>query len=487
MRLLLWGINHRTAPLALRERMALSGDALMQFEEQLHQLAPEAECVVVSTCNRTEVWLARPAHAAPDFAQLTQMVAKVTSVEVSELLAVTIQRENQEAITHLFRVACGLDSMVLGEPQILGQVKRAYAEASQRGRVGPMLHRVFQQAIAGAKQVRTQTGIDQGRRSIGSVAVDFARQVFETFNDKTIVGIGAGEMAKLTLHHLRDLHPKRLWITNRTRERAMELAEQLGLQSPHGVRSFEDLDSLLVEADIVLTATSAPQPILTMSRFSGIVRRRRGRPMFILDIALPRDVEAQVGSLSNVYLYNLDDLQQVIGGHDAQRSTLAEQAEKLVLKAAHECLTELQNRDVGRLIRALRQRLHDFGEHEQQRTLAKLQAMDEGELRAMLPELLSEHTTRVINKVLHLPLSQLDRRQPGSTLAFHAAALRRLFDLHDETQPMPHENAGEASAADATSAQARTAAADDMKANDVAGDVTMKVGSAPDATTATRK
>ncbi|NJL31120.1 MAG: hypothetical protein HC898_05540 [Phycisphaerales bacterium] len=272
------------------------------------------------------------------------------------------------------------------------------------------------------------------------MAVDFARQVFDGFSDKTMLAIGAGEMAKLTLVHLRDLKPHRLWITNRTDGRARQLAIDLCLEQPHGVRKFEDLDDLLVEADIVLTATSAAEPILTTERFRSIMKRRRSRPVFIVDIALPRDVEAGVGQLSNVYLYNLDDLQKVIGINNQERDSQAQEAHQLVQEAACLCMSQLQNQDVGRLIRSLRERLHTYGEGEQARTLAKLQSISDAELRELLPELLAEHNHRLINKVLHLPLSQLDRKQPNRTLAFHATALRKLFDLPDGTEDAKVEN-----------------------------------------------
>ncbi|MEX1088055.1 MAG: glutamyl-tRNA reductase [Phycisphaeraceae bacterium] len=436
MRVLMLGMNHRTAPVELRERLALSGAALDDAIDRFRALYPLCEFVALSTCNRTEFYLARPVHEPPSFAELTDFLVALHGVDRGVLQAATIHRENDQAVAQLFRVACGLESMVLGEPQILGQVKRAYEQAALRQAVGPVLHRVFQQAIALAKQVRHSTGIDHGRVSVGSVACDFARQIFQRFDDKTVLAIGAGEMAKLTLRHLAKLRPGKLWLTNRTLARATALAQQLGLTADlGGARSFDDLDNLLIEADIVLTSTAAVEPIITARQFKRLLRRRRSRPLFIVDIAVPRDVEPEVGTLSNIYLYNIDDLQRVVAQTHEDRTGQVEQANAMVLQAMRACMTEIQNRDIGKLIRALRQKLHDVGEAELQRTTRKLAALSQAQLQAALPELLEEHTHRVLNKILHLPLSQLDRSAADperSGLGFHAAALRRLFALEEE-------------------------------------------------------
>lgn len=425
MRILSLGISHHTAAVEVREKLALAGDQLEHFTAVFRSTYPQAELVALSTCNRTELYIARPTHESPSIEQLRQMLGSCCQVSEADLLAVSVHRENDQAVTHLFRVACGLESMVLGEPQILGQVRRAYELACSQRSIGMVLHRVFQRALAVGKQVRTQTAIDSGRTSIGSVAVDFARQIFERFDDKVIVGIGAGEMAKLTLTHLRQLAPAKLWIANRSLPRAQALAEQLDLRAPQaGVRPLQDLDHLLVEADIVLTSTGATEPIITAARMQPLLRKRRLRPLCIIDIAVPRDVEAAVGSLRNVFLYNIDHLQQVVAQTHQGRTAELEACEHLAGEAARECLAQIQHNDIGQLIRKLRQRLTSLGEAEQARTLRRLQARGED-----VEALLQEHTHRLINKILHLPLSQLDHRQTDAPLGFYAAALRKLFDL----------------------------------------------------------
>jgi glutamyl-tRNA reductase len=448
MRLLLLSITHRTAPLALRERLALSGESLHSALHAIRSRYPRAEAVILSTCNRTELYVARPSHESPTHDELRHALAQACGVDEHDIAPACVHHESEPAVTHLLRVATGIDSMVIGEPQILGQVRKAYETAVAQRCVGPVLHRVFQQALATAKAARTQTGIGDGRLSVGSAAVDFARQIFERFDDKTVVAIGAGEMAKLTLTHLIALHPRRLWIANRSPDRAAALADRLRLQERQiqgGPRSLESLGELLVEADIVLTGTGSPEPIITAKAVKSLLKQRGYRPLFIIDIALPRDVEQAVGSLSNVYLYNLDDLQRVVQQTLTDRSAEVQRCEQMLVAAARECLALVQHRDAGHTIRQLRQKLHDLGDAESQRTVRRLSGALSAEQAQQAQEIIDEHTRRLINKILHLPLSQLDpKAQNGATSAAtgaatggsmgtHVAALRRLFDLPEET------------------------------------------------------
>jgi glutamyl-tRNA reductase len=438
MRLVMLGLNHRTASVELREKLALPDERADTVARSVRELNSLAEVVVVSTCNRTELYIARPVHAPPDPEEIVGILAEVCGVEPATLTPAVIHRENEQALAQLFRVCAGLDSMVVGEYQIVSQIKRAYERAIDAGTVGQVLHKAFQQALAVAKQVRTETGIGEGRVSVGSVAVDFAKQIFERFDDKVVLGIGAGEMAKITLTHLQHLKPAKLWLANRTAERAATLAAKLGLSGGNGgARPYEMLDELLVEADIVLTSTGSPQPILTAERLRPLIKRRRSRPLFIIDIALPRDAETEVGSLKNVYLYNLDDLQRVIEQTQGKRTEEVAACERILGDAVTRCMAEIQTSDVGRLIHALRNRLHELGRAEHERTLRKLENASPEEL----PELLEEHTNRLVNKILHLPLSQLHRRHDTAAMGLFAAALRRLFALPDtdDIPPAPAE------------------------------------------------
>lgn len=438
MHLIMLGLSHRTAPVEVRERLAMAGEALEEAIGRLKEQYPHVEWAIVSTCNRTEWYLARPAHHAPDVPSVIRHIAEQAGLDLATCHDALRQRRQREAMAHLFRVASGIDSMVLGEPQILGQVKRAYEHACRCGSAGPVLHRVFQQAIACARQVRQRTGVGQGRGSIGSVAVDFARQVFETFDDKCIAAIGAGAMAKTALTHLGALGPRKLWVVNRSMPRAQAMLEALSLPSAAGaaVRPFEQLDDILTEADIILTSTAAPRPIITKERFRPILKRRRFRPLFIIDIALPRDVEPAVGELANVYLYNLDDLQRTVEQTHQQRAEQAGAAGPIVEEAVQSCMAQIQHRDIGRLIRELRQRLHGLGAAEQQRTLRRLVTAGAAADPAEAEALLADHTRRLINKILHLPLSKLDQSNAHAPLAYYATALEILFDL--EGEPSSH-------------------------------------------------
>jgi glutamyl-tRNA reductase len=434
MRLMMLGFNHRTASLQLREALAFDSDRAAGAIHDLRKSYPASECALLSTCNRTELYVARPVHDPPTIEDLRGFIAKRTGLSADKVRTASIHREQDEAATHLFRVSSGLDSMVLGEPQVLGQIKRAYELADQNGAVGPVLHRLFQGAITASKSVRRQTGIDQGRTSISSVAVSFAKNIFDHFDDKTVLAIGAGEMIKASLASLRRESPKRLLLVNRTHQRAIDLAEQLELTgSDHGARAWDDMDALLVEADIVVSCTGSNEPILTEPRFKPLLKKRRGRPLFMLDLAVPRDLDPEIGGLRNIYLYNLDDLQQAVQATESDRRELVAQCETLLKSHIDRCIGEIRHRDVGRLVKQLRQRLHDIAQEERGRTAKKLASLNGDSTHEAIDDLIAQHNHRLINKILHLPLSQLDRSDPDASMGFYAAALRRLFDLEDQS------------------------------------------------------
>ena len=435
MHVTMLGVNHRTADVDLREQLVLSGKRLFQAFDEFHSRYPEAEVVFLSTCNRTEVYITKPSNEKPSTDDLKKFLTSICQVESQLVNDAWILSNNDEAIMHLFRVASGLESMVLGEPQVLGQVKKAYETACAHQTVGPVLHRVFQQAIAAAKRARTDTQIGKGRASVGSVAVDFAKQIFERFDDKTIVSIGAGELAKPILHHLKALNPEKLFLTNRSLNNAHLVAQQLGLaQTPGGVKPFDQLENLLVEADIVLTCTSATDPIITTKRFKPILKKRRHRPVFIIDTAIPRNVEATVGRLHNVYVYNIDDLQHVIAQTHTMRSNEVHACETLLNKAVSTCISQIQNQNIGQLIRSIKHKLHQLGLAEQQRTLKKLSSVTQADIVDSVSQIMEEHTHRLINKILHPPVSKINNHPTDITLELYADALRLVFGV-DETNP----------------------------------------------------
>lgn len=437
MRILMVGLNHRTADVAAREALAFDDAAVAGLLHALRERFPMSEGVLLSTCNRTELYIARPVHAAPSADDVRTLLAEQGGLEPEALSATTLLREQEQAALHLFHVCAGLDSMVLGEPQVQGQVRKAYELAQSHGLVGPVLHRLFRGALAAGKEARNRTGIDAGRTSVSSIAVAFARNIFDHFTDKKVAVIGAGEMIKGAAHALLRENPQTLWIVNRSPGRAMELARSL---APDGVgpvspRGWDDLDSVLVEADIVVSCTGANEPVVTGDRFKPLLKRRRNRPLFLVDMAVPRDIDPAIGALSNVYLYNLDDLQQAVGVTTDERHAQREQCETILHQHCARCMGEIRHRDLGKLVQQLRARLGDIADQEQQRTQRKLAA--QGIINERHDAVIREHNHRLINKILHLPLSQLDRNDPDAPVGFYAAALRRLFDLDDEPTVPP--------------------------------------------------
>ena len=472
MRTLLLGINHRTAPVELRESIAVTTARLPAVLNHFREtFGPPCEAVLLSTCNRTELYIARPTHAPPSIDELRVFLAEQTGTAVDVLTGASIHREQQTAVHHLFRVTAGLDAMAVGEPQVLGQVRRAYEAAQSAGVVGPTLHRVFQSALSETRKAHRGSGVDTLRQSVSSMAVEFSGNLFESYRDKTVAGIGAGEITKATLRQMLEKRPGRTWVVNRTMQTGLALAKTLGLSldpaasgvaDKHGggARPWEELDEVLVEADVVLTGTGASEPVITVDRFRPLLKRRRHRPMFLIDLAVPRDVEPAVGMLPNVYLYNLDDLNTALSAIPQRREKI-ERCEALVREAADRCVGASQHQDLGVLIRQLRSRLADIGDHENIRTKRKLQALHEAGEYEKIDKLLDEHTHRLVNKVLHLPLSQLDSKDKQAPLGFYAAALRRLFDLDDSAAERTADSTGSVPTANNSSADAPSTASGD--------------------------
>lgn len=314
MMLLAVGCNFRNTPVALRERLAFTE---AQLPAVLAELGNRFACesVVLGTCNRVEIYLARladdppaePGRAFPDREQIVQFLAECHHLDAAELRPQLYEHRAGDAVRHLFRVVASLDSLIVGEGQIAGQVKKAYELAQHHAAVGPILHGVFQHARLVAKRVRSETGIAQGRVSVSSVAVDYVRQVFEHFGDKTILVIGAGKMGELTLTHLRELRPHRILVTNRSEDKARAVASGCGGE----VIAWNKLDGALAQADIVLSTTGAPEPIVTIERYQAIRARRPGGPVVILDIAVPRDFDPRIHDGEQTCLFNIDDLKRI--------------------------------------------------------------------------------------------------------------------------------------------------------------------------------
>jgi glutamyl-tRNA reductase len=421
MHLLLIGLSHRTAPVELRERVDFQG----RLEPALRALAARGsalEAVVVSTCNRAEVYAACDDVAAAR-ADLAAFVGDFHGLDRSAVAPHVYDLTDLEAARHLFRVSAGLDSMVMGEPQILGQVKEAHAAAAAVQTVGPLLNRLFHASFAVGKRVRTETGLASGAVSVGYAAVALARKIFGRLDGRTVLVIGAGEMGKLTAMHLKSQGVSHVTIISRTLAHAARTAEAIGGAS---AAPWDELDTALGASDIVITTTGAPSPILTKARVEAVMRTRRNRPLFIIDIAVPRDVEAAAGEIEQVFLYNIDDLQATVRDNLARRASEVERAEAIVGEEVGRFGAWFRARGVIPTVVALRQQFERIRQAEFERLEFKLSALPP-EARARVDEI----THLIVEKLLLTPTEQLKALSDAETIAVYSEALNRLFALGD--------------------------------------------------------
>ena len=423
-RLLLLGLNHTTAPLEVREKLAFNAGqrdaAIASFVGRF----PGCEVVLLSTCNRVELYVGRETHGRPREEAMVEFLADFHQTPASAFKDHLYYKANREVVEHLFTVTSSLDSMVLGETQILGQVRDAYDAAQKASACGAMLNPLFQRAAAVGKQVMHETTLNEGRLSVASVAVDYAKNIFEHFGEKTVLSIGAGKMSQLVLQHFVQLAPKQLLVCNRDATKAAALAEKFkGRAVP-----FEGLGEHLVTADIVVSSTGATHPIITRALFESLRRQRRYRPIFLIDIAVPRDVEPSVGEIQNVYLYNLDDLQQVVTQNQSQRQDAVASARVIVNKHVEEFVAWQRQRELGPAIHKLYNRYHQIAQDELARTLNKLPNVSPTE-KAHLEDL----ARRIVNKLLHDPVQVLRRSDHAHIPATqYLHAMEKLFQLGDE-------------------------------------------------------
>src|ERR1700693_1941320 len=346
MALNILGINHKTAPVALREKVAFSEDRLAAALRTLRQESGVTEVVILSTCNRTEVYWSGPASGA----ELSQWLERHHGNNLALAASLYIHQDSR-AVEHAFSVASGLDSMVLGEAQILGQLKDAYRVAQETGSTGPALNKLFQAAFSAAKRVRSETRIGANAVSLASATVSLARRVYADLSVHNALLVGAGEMNALTARHFMSAGVKRLVIANRTLGRAQTLAAELKAYAV----GLEDLDKELAQADIVITCTASAVPLINRSTVEAAIRARRRRPIFMVDLAVPRDIDPAVADMEDVYLFSIDDLQQLIDENRQQRAVAAGGARLVIDEEVARFLTESRAHDAGPAIRALRQ------------------------------------------------------------------------------------------------------------------------------------
>ena len=424
MKLQMVGLSHHTAPVEIRERLAFSKDQAIDALARLRQRYPETEAVLLSTCNRVELYVAsETATACPTHHDVVAFLAEFHGLDPVEIFGELFERTGEDFVRHLFMVAASLDSMVVGEAQILGQVKQAYELAMSVESVGPLTNAAFQAALRVAKRVATETAIQQKRVSIPSVAVaDYARQFFERFDDKELLVIGAGEMAEETLRYLMDAGARQVTVVNRSRPRAEELARQMTGR----VRPWDELHACLVAADLVVSATGAAEPIVAAAEFKAIVAERFQRPLLILDLAIPRDFDPAIGDLQGTYLCTIDDLSAACQRNRKEREKEWPKAEKIIDEETARFMADLHHRATAPTIRRLKARADEVKADELKRLLGRLAQVD-----AKTQEEIRIAFDRLVNKLLHPPLESLrDEAQRGTPHGL-LEALKRLFQLSD--------------------------------------------------------
>ncbi|HTA64558.1 MAG TPA: glutamyl-tRNA reductase [Xanthomonadaceae bacterium] len=414
MSLLALGLNHQTAPIALREKVAFAPEALPEALASLRAVAGVQEAALLSTCNRTELYARIEPQAEP---ALVRWLAEHHELGIAELDAYLYRHADAAAVRHLFRVATGLDSLVLGEPQILGQVKQAWQTARSAHALKTPLDRLFQHCFAVAKRVRTDTRIGAHPVSVAYAAVRLAQQVFARLDHATVLLVGAGETIELAARHLLDAKARRILVANRTLEHAQQLAHRFG-----GVAlPLEDLQRHLAEADIVICATASREPVLTRSAVERAIRTRRHAPMFLLDLAVPRDIEPETATLDDVYLYTVDDLEQAIGENRRSRQQAAGEAETLIDLQVEQFMAWWRGSTQQDTLKALRSR------SEAARDVLLARAKEHLAAGRDPHEVLEQLAHGLTNKLLHAPTAGLRRAaHEGDAQLLSAAA--RLFD-----------------------------------------------------------
>jgi glutamyl-tRNA reductase len=412
-RLCVIGLSHKTAPIEVREKAAFPEDDLVGSLERLTGIPGVNEAMIVSTCNRVEI------YAGIDGGETLQHVRRFL-VEgrglASELHAHLYAHDGDEAVKHLFRVTASLDSMVVGESQILGQVKDAWQTANEAGTIGPVLGRALPKAFAAAKRVRSETEVARSSASIASTAVNLAAQIFGDLRGREVLVVGAGKMGDLSARHLKAQGIGTLHVVNRTLARAQELAARLeGHAAP-----WEELDTLLKKVDIVLCSTGAAEPVIQRDRVARAMKARKGRWLFFIDIAVPRDVDPQVGNVENVYLYDVDELEKVVAENRAGREREAQQAFSILDEELERYRAVQATLGVVPTIKLLRGRFLELAQAEAER--AKVAGATKEELQRFAEAL--------VNKLLHKPLTVLKKEAQDNPDSELAATVRALFDLH---------------------------------------------------------
>jgi glutamyl-tRNA reductase len=410
----LFGVNHKTAPIELREQLAIPESRLAEATRSLVEMPGVREAMILSTCNRVEVVI-YPESGTPD---LMGFFNEFFAIEYAELRPHIYEYREREAVRHLFRVASSLDSMVVGEPQILGQVKGAYAVAKSVGAAQSGLDRLLQNAFNVAKRVRSETEIGSSSVSVASIAVDLAGKIFGSLKGKKVFLIGAGKMSELAARHLMERGASSIFVANRTYERGVRLAEEFGGQA---IR-FDDLYTSADQADIIITSTGSPEPIFRPEHGAQFIHRRRNRPMFFIDIAVPRDVDPEMNRVEGIFLYDIDDLQSVAASNQTDRAKEAEQAEAIIAAEVERYHRQLGMLDAVPVIRNLQQSAEMMRQSELRKAEGRLRTLTD-EQRSAVEAL----TRSMMNKLLH-PTMQAIKAAAAEGDVARLEAIRATFD-----------------------------------------------------------
>jgi glutamyl-tRNA reductase len=419
MNIIVVGLSHKTASVEIREKVAFSPNQIEKPLRELVNLDEIVEGVIVSTCNRVEIY-ATTRDIAGGIARIKRFLADYHRIPFETIEPHLYSYHSEAAIRHVFRVASSLDSMVVGEPQILGQIKTSYGYAAEYKSSGIILNRFLHKAFSVAKRVRTETKIASSAVSVAFAAVELAKKILGDLSDKTVMLIGAGEMCELAAKHFMNSGARGVMVTNRTFERAERLAEEFGGEA---VR-FEELFEHLHRADIILSSTGAPHVIIGPKEVEEVVRRRRFKPMFFIDIAVPRDIDPKVDELENAYLFTVDNLQELVQANLAQRNREAEKAEEIISQEIGQFYKWLSSLEVTPTIVALRTHFDEIRRAELDKTLAGWKDLTpEAEKR------LEALTMAMMNKLLHNPTTVLKKAGQGGRVDLYVDALRQLFDM----------------------------------------------------------
>lgn len=418
------GINHKTAPVDIREKVAFSPESIGDSLQRLKSHTQLDEVAIISTCNRMEIVFRSEVNNADEIAQqlqadkVTHWLADFHELKIDQVQNFTYYHSGQSAIRHIMRVACGLDSMVLGEPQILGQVKDAYGYANHAGTIGLYLNRLFQQTFSLAKQVRTDTQIGESAVSVAYAAVTLAKRIFADFKPINALFIGAGETIELAARHLSRQGVTNMHMANRTVERAQNLADEFKATA-YGLSS---LPELVAQADVIISSTASPVPIIGKGLMEKAIKQRRHRPVFMVDLAVPRDIEPEVSELNDVYLYTVDDMQDVIKENLKVRQEAAQEAKDIIEVHGQKYVNWLQSLSAVSMLKDFRAQVDEIKNNELNRSIAKLNGQEGVE------QVLTEFANRLAQKFMHAP-SKLIREAGESKQQQILEVIAQTFDL----------------------------------------------------------